>query len=103
MIGFAGGWPDADLEDLCRQGARNFVLFTRNCRSLEEIQRLTARLQDLTGGDALVAIDHEGGLVNRLRSAGVEWPSQMAQAACGDSELVCASSVACGSMLASLG
>lgn len=46
-----------------------FILFARNCRTAEQIRRLTDALRDAVGrGDAPVLMDHEGGRVQRLPS-----------------------------------
>jgi beta-N-acetylhexosaminidase len=43
------------------------ILFARNCRSQAEIAALVSAARDAVGGDLLVAIDQEGGRVQRLR------------------------------------
>ena len=51
-----------------------FILFRRNCDSLEQLLRLTDSLRDLTGRpDLPVLIDQEGGRVARMRPPA--WPA----------------------------
>ena len=51
-----------------------FILFSRNCRSRDQLRRLTDGLKELTGrGDLPILIDQEGGRVARLNAP--EWPA----------------------------
>jgi beta-N-acetylhexosaminidase len=45
-----------------------FILFARNVETPEQIRRLTADLREAVGREAPVAIDQEGGRVQRLRA-----------------------------------
>lgn len=46
-----------------------FILFKRNCDSIQQVRRLTDQLREITkGSDLLVLIDQEGGRVQRLTS-----------------------------------
>lgn len=45
-----------------------FILFARNVDTPDQLRRLTAELRDCVGRDAPVAIDQEGGRVQRLRA-----------------------------------
>lgn len=44
-----------------------FILFARNIKSPKQIATLTASLRQISGKDCLIAIDQEGGRVQRLR------------------------------------
>ncbi|HZU12440.1 MAG TPA: glycoside hydrolase family 3 protein [Chloroflexota bacterium] len=102
MVGFPGTQiPD----ELIRRGVRNFILFARNIGSAGEVRTLTTALRAQAGDDALIAIDHEGGRVNRLAASGAatQFPSAMAWAATGDVEIVRTASAATASELRSLG
>lgn len=64
----------ADLRDRCLGGV---ILFDRllaeklsdnNIRSAEQTARLCAQLQDCAGGDLLIAVDQEGGMVSRFKA-----------------------------------
>ena len=43
------------------------ILFTRNFRSCEQVAALTASIRALRSPALLVAVDHEGGRVQRFR------------------------------------
>lgn len=49
-----------------------FILFGRNCKSPEQIKKLTGQLRTAVGWDCPIMIDQEGGRVARLRSP--QWP-----------------------------
>jgi beta-N-acetylhexosaminidase len=60
---------------LRRHELSGVVLFGGNVASPTQLRRLTGSLQDAAGGDALVAVDQEGGLVRRIPFAAPR-PSQ---------------------------
>jgi beta-N-acetylhexosaminidase len=80
MIGFEGHTPSADVRRLIRDfGVGNVLLFARNVDSPEQVAELVRELQSIArdaGLDLplLVAIDQEGGKVQRLRAPWTEWP-----------------------------
>lgn len=86
MIGFSDT-DSPEFADLVQRGVRNFVLFRRNALSRDQIIETTGTLRTIAGEDAVIAIDHEGGAVNRLRCVAPDWPSQMGVAAAGDPDL----------------
>ena len=45
-----------------------FILFQRNCKSPDQLRRLTAALRETVGRDAPILIDQEGGRVQRMRA-----------------------------------
>ena len=59
------------------------VLFRRNIDSLQQCRRLTASLRDLLGSSLHVAVDQEGGLVERFRGLLPSFPGNMALASLG--------------------
>lgn len=64
-----------------------FILFGRNCKSPEQIKKLTDQLRSAVGWDCPVMIDQEGGRVARLR--GPIWPEFPSAKTFGDQ-------IACG-------
>jgi beta-N-acetylhexosaminidase len=81
LIGFAGEtlWPDHPLvADIADENLGGVILFdrflakksdTHNIIDAKQLQRLTADLQSLAGGQLLIAVDQEGGRVNRFSPA----------------------------------
>lgn len=93
MLGIRGGMPgdpelELDLDACAHAGVRMVILFDhdlatdgeRNVRSPDQIRVLTDHVRSRLGDDAQVAIDQEGGRVQRLsRAHGFEgWPSARA-------------------------
>lgn len=103
MVGFPQGPIPDETRALARAGVRSFILFARNVRSRDVIRSLTADLQTASGGEALIAIDHEGGRVMRLAEAATPWPSPMAWAATYDPALARRAAQVAAQELASLG
>ncbi len=54
------------------------VLFARNCESVEQLRALTDEVHHLRNPSLLIAIDQEGGRVQRLKSGVTELPPQAA-------------------------
>lgn len=103
MIGFPEQSVPAGTVDLVTRGVRGFILFARNIGDTEQVTSLNAQLRALAGVDALIAIDHEGGRVNRLDGVATPWPSPMAWAAAGDIDLVRRASAMAAQELGALG
>lgn len=85
MVGFDGTEAPASLLEEVRTGALGgVVLLGHNVVDPEQVRALTDSLQEAArrGGQPplLVAIDHEGGNVQRLRTGVTRLPSQMAVA-----------------------
>lgn len=80
MVGFDGLEPTPDLKRLLREYAvGGVILFSRNVDGPEQVAELVRELQGLArdaGHEAplLVAIDQEGGRVQRLREPWTLWP-----------------------------
>ena len=88
-----GGFPGPTMSEEFIQLVRkykiaNVILFRRNIESSAQLQRLCHSIQTLvreeTGYDAFIAIDQEGGAVNRLSPDAVNVPGAMALAATGE-------------------
>jgi len=90
MLGIRGATPgdpglEEDLDACAHAGVRMVILFDRdvatggerNVRSPEQVRALTDHVRSRLGDDALVAIDQEGGRVQRLSAAHgfADWPS----------------------------
>jgi beta-N-acetylhexosaminidase len=83
MLGFAGSHPDADAQallDAIRPGG--FLLYQRNIENFEQIYDLTNHLRETSLISPLLAVDHEGGRVDRLKHIFSMMPSttELAQA-----------------------
>ena len=74
ILGFGGDALTADERAFFREAdPAGFILFARNCRSRDQLRRLTDSLRDLSGrSDIPILVDQEGGRVARLRPP--EWP-----------------------------
>lgn len=79
LIGFTGDTLSADnpiIADIKEEDLGGVILFDRflahrqenhNIISAKQLERLTGDLQKLAGGNLLIAVDQEGGKVNRFR------------------------------------
>src|SRR5262245_8201086 len=88
VVGFQGRSPDADtraLLDVIRPGG--FIFFTRNIESFDQIYDLTSTLRDMCAIPPLLAIDHEGGRIDRLKHVFTIMPSMAELAAAGTAQL----------------
>jgi beta-N-acetylhexosaminidase len=95
MIDIAGTELSAlDRERLCHPLVGGMILFSRNYQSREQLQSLCADIHALRQPPLLIAVDHEGGRVQRfregftllpaMRQLGASWdntPSSAAEAA----------------------
>lgn len=107
-VGFSGTEPAKEFLDfLAEYKIGNLILFKRNIESQEQLQRLTAQLQEAvlcnTGYPAFLMIDQEGGPIVRLPEEAVNAPGAMALAAAGDPENAYLAGQLTGRQLASLG
>lgn len=84
--------PGPTLEEACRQHLRDFawggvLIFARNVRDRAQIVKLMADLSTANAIAPIVAIDQEGGLVDRIRFEDIVLtPGPMALAATGDTD-----------------
>lgn len=101
------GVPGVRLDASTRQALDHLrpgtvILFRRNAGTLEDLKELCAALHDLPS-QPLVAIDHEGGRVQRLSSPFTQFPPAAAVGRCADPELAYQVGVAMGEELRSIG
>lgn len=80
FCGFEGVSVPPDLARLLREGRiGGVILFARNIEGPESLRRLASELHGLApDGKLLIAIDQEGGRVQRLRTPWTEWPPMRA-------------------------
>jgi beta-N-acetylhexosaminidase len=83
ILGFPGRGPDAearDILDTIQPGG--FILQQRNVESFDQIYDLTTQLRERSAIPPLLAVDHEGGRVDRFKYIFATMPSmtELAQA-----------------------
>ena len=81
FVGYPGHEVPDDLAELVRAGrVGGVILFKRNVRDPEQVRRVVAELHALAPDEAplVVALDQEGGRVQRLRAPWTEWPPMRA-------------------------
>jgi beta-N-acetylhexosaminidase len=86
FVGFPGTRPPALVTQRVREGrVGGVVLFRRNVQEPAQLRELVAELREAAppGAPLLVAIDQEGGRVQRLRAPWTEWPPMRRVAARG--------------------
>jgi beta-N-acetylhexosaminidase len=75
MIGVAGPNLTREEEDfISRVKPAGLIYFKRNIESPEQLRQLSKRVQKLLDGNALIAIDQEGGRVTRLTEPFTTFP-----------------------------
>ncbi|MBM4112153.1 MAG: beta-N-acetylhexosaminidase [Phycisphaerae bacterium] len=89
-IGFEGTELDSTTALLLRDCAAGVVLFARNFVNREQVRGLISEVRRAAGSRPLiVAVDHEGGRVQRFRGAGfTDLPAARALGAGGDASAV---------------
>ncbi len=88
VLGFIGNEPDAEaraLLEFIQPGG--FLLYQRNIESFDQVYELTRRLRDAFRIAPLIAIDHEGGRVDRLKHIFTKMPSMAELAGAGMANL----------------
>jgi beta-N-acetylhexosaminidase len=105
VCGFAGPELDAQLERALREERRaGVILFRRNIESLEQVRALTARIAAVAAGTPpFIAVDQEGGRVERLKAPFPELPPMRELARQGDESLVHEAGRRIGAALRALG
>jgi len=70
MIGFDGAVLTGDAEELLRRGAFGAILFARNFVDRSQVRALCGAIKAAADRPVAVAVDHEGGRVQRFRGPG---------------------------------
>jgi len=105
-VGFDGTDAPADLRArVAASEVGGVMLFKPNISTPGQVATLVSALRGAAPGDAplLVAVDQEGGLVQRLRSPLTEWPDMLSVGSAGDPARTQAVGRALGEELAALG
>ena len=76
MIGLAGlELSDTERRQLVAPGVAGVLLFARNFASCEQVSALIEAIREVAGEDFLVAVDQEGGPVQRFRDGFTRLPA----------------------------
>lgn len=102
-VGFRGTSVPPELVELVERGVRSVVLFSRNVTTPEGVLELTNAIKRLTPEALAIAIDQEGGAVQRLRRGFTELPAMRALGASGDATLAARVGALLGSELRAVG
>ncbi|BAP46175.1 beta-hexosaminidase [Pseudomonas sp. StFLB209] len=97
MVDVAGTWLTAEDRHLLRQPQiGGLIVFARNIEHPRQVRELSASIRAVRP-DLLLAVDQEGGRVQRLRQGFVRLPAMRAISACPDAEALAAH---CGWLMA---
>ncbi|HEY6237522.1 MAG TPA: beta-N-acetylhexosaminidase [Candidatus Elarobacter sp.] len=84
-VGFTGATAQtAPLDALREFSPGALILFARNAGAPDELRELVAALRETAAPSPLIAVDQEGGRVERIRDGVAALPSAMAVGATGD-------------------
>lgn len=86
-VGFSGTSVPPELKALVARGVRSVVLFSRNLGTPEDVAALTRSIKALSPEPIAVAVDQEGGPVQRLRQGFTELPPMRALGVSEDATL----------------
>ena len=103
MIDVAGTQlTDLDRERLCHPLVGGIILFSRNYANPEQLAELTAAIHALRSPRLLIAVDHEGGRVQRFRDGFTRLPpmATLGRLWDGDAEGACSAARQVGYVLA---
>src|SRR5688572_10794602 len=90
FVGFDGtSLPRTLIEWISEGRVGGVILFTRNLRDPHQVRGLVHEIRGFSpeGAPVTVAIDQEGGRVQRLRNPWTEWPPMRRLGELGDLEL----------------
>jgi beta-N-acetylhexosaminidase len=105
-VGFDGTTAPAELLERIRERrVGGVLLFSRNVKDPAQVAQLNNALREAAPADLplVVAVDQEGGRVQRLRAPATEWPPMMRVGAKDDLEATRAVGRAIGTEIAALG
>jgi beta-N-acetylhexosaminidase len=85
---------DADRLRLSHPATGGVILFTRNYESPQQLQRLIASIHELRSPPLLIAVDQEGGRVQRFRPGFTRLPPAAAYLSVFDGDIAAASDAA---------
>jgi beta-N-acetylhexosaminidase len=103
-VGFTGATAQTVPLDALRAFSPGaLILFARNVGTPDELRELVAALRDGATPSPLIAVDQEGGRVERIRAGVAALPSAMAVGATGDTALAERLGLLLGRDLAALG
>lgn len=77
-VGFLGTQLTSALRGLLDRGVAGVILFSRNIESAAQVAALVQEIKTYAGRPLMVTIDHEGGLVQRLRAGFTRIPAMRA-------------------------
>lgn len=86
-VGLDGPSLSPELKQLLARGVSGVVLFRRNIESIQQVRELIAEIKRYARHPVHVAVDQEGGRVQRLREGLTRLPSMRALGACRSSTL----------------
>lgn len=98
MVDIAGTWLTAEDRQLLRQPeVAGLIIFARNIEHPRQVRELTAAIRAVRP-ELILAVDQEGGRVQRLRQGFVRLPAMRSLAACENAEYLAEQ---CGWVMAS--
>jgi beta-N-acetylhexosaminidase len=102
-VGFVGKGMSSELQTLIDRGVSGVILFSRNIESPEQVAELCAAIKRYAGRPIYVAVDQEGGVVQRLRDGFTRLPTMRELGSTGRPELAFAAGAVLGRELRAVG